>query len=179
MRYKDHIEQVESLYLPDLPKLINPDLEDIISLSSEIKSSFENFSQKNIKEASINLFNNLEKRIKITSLPIQFWQTPSETLKNEIGDELDYYSLLCSSLIALGCVTSKIFILNSDGKNTIVVYYEHENEILLFKNNTEPKSFKNKDLFFKYLIENIKTETIAYEFNDKIYRDITLPLSSS
>ena len=160
MRYKEHIEQEESLYLPDLPKLINPDLDEIISLSSEIKSSVENFSQKNLKAASFNLFNKLEKQIKVISLPIQFWQTPSETLKNEVGDELDYYSLLCSSLIALGCVLSKIFILNAEGKNTIVVYYEHENEVLMFKHETEPKTFKNKELFFKYLIENIKIKFI-------------------
>lgn len=179
MRYKDHIEQEESLYLPDLPKLISPDLNEVTSLASEIKSQFENFSSNNIKEASINLFNDLEKRIKIVSLPIQFWQKPSETLTNEIGDELDYYSLLCSSLIALGCFLSKVFILNTDGKNTMLVYYEHENEVVVFKHGTEPKIFKNKELFLKYLIENVETESIAYEFNDKIYRDIILPLSSS
>ncbi|MEM0201442.1 MAG: hypothetical protein QXD23_03485 [Candidatus Micrarchaeaceae archaeon] len=162
-----------------MPKLITPDSDNIISFSSKIKNLFENYSQKNQKEASINLFNSLEAQIKVVSLPIQFWQTPSETLKNQIGDELDFCSLLCSSLIALGCVLSKVLILNSEDKNTMFVYYEQESEVIAFQYGLKPKTFKSKNLFFNYLIENINTETNAYEFNDKLYRDIILPLFSS
>ncbi|MGC8479113.1 MAG: hypothetical protein ACP5M9_00375 [Candidatus Micrarchaeia archaeon] len=180
LRYKEYIEQNESIYLPDLPKLIDPTSSEIAAFISQLSSSSEYSNDGNdILKISKEVFKNLEKNITIVLLPIQFWQKPEETLKNKIGDELDYYALLCSIFIALGTVSSKVLIVNYADRNVMSVYLEYNNELILFQHNTEPKHFKSKALLLKYICGSIDEEVISYEFNDKIYRDITLPLSFS
>ena len=180
MRYKEHIEQSESIYLPDMPKLIEPYSEEILAFASAIKNEFENYNQKeDFHKAAERAFKKLEEEILVVQLPIQFWQTPSETLVNGICDILDYSSTLCSIFIALGCVSSKVVVINSDDSNKIMVYCENNNTFYLFEHMYEIKLFKDKELLLKYIIEKTAADATAYEFNDKLYRDLILPLSSS
>lgn len=181
MRYKTYIEQSENLYLPDTPKLITPDSDEVFAFVISIKNEVEPYDFKsNFYEASIKVLEKLEAKISILQLPIQYWQTPSETLLNGIGDMLDYYSLLCSILISLGGVATKVLVLSIEDNSKVVVYSEDiNNNVLLFEHSKEVKKFKNKELMFKYLIDKNNSDITAYEFNDKLYRDLTLPLFSS
>ena len=180
MRYKEHIEQSESIYLPDMPKLIEPFSEEVSAFASAIKNEFENYTQKeDFPKAAEITFKKLEEDILVAQLPIQFWQTPSETLVNGICDILDYNATLCSIFIALGCVSSKVAVINFEDSNRIVVYCENNNTIYLFEHSYETKLFKDRELMLKYLIEKSTGDATAYEFNDKLYKDLILPLSSS
>lgn len=78
LRYKEYIEQSESIYLPDMPKLIDPDSSEIQSFISTIKNNFSNYTFKdNFLEAASIAFKKLEEQIYVVGLPIQFWQKPS------------------------------------------------------------------------------------------------------
>lgn len=180
LRYKEHIEQSESIYLPDMPKLIEPFSEEVTAFSSSIKKEFENYTIKeDFYKAASTAFKKLEERILVVQLPMQFWQAPSEVLANGICDILDYSSMLCSILISLGCVSSKVAVINSEDNDRIVVYSENNGIFYLFEHNLEIKTFNNKELMLEYLLEKNKGEVTAYEFNDTLYRDLILPLSSS
>ncbi len=174
MRYKEYIEQSESIYLPDMPKLIEPESSEVRSFSLSIKNEFDPYSFKDdFFKAAQAAFQKLDKIVFVVQLPIQFWQTTSETLLNGVGDTLDYYSLFCSILIALGGVSSKVLVMTGDDKTTLSVYSETEMGILLFQRGEEIKNFKETKLMLEYLIEKNGNRSTAYEFNDKIYRDLS------
>ncbi|HVA82729.1 MAG TPA: hypothetical protein VNF06_01025, partial [Candidatus Aquilonibacter sp.] len=44
LRYKEHIEQNENLNVAELPKLITPTDENVVTAVNKIKSTFDNYS---------------------------------------------------------------------------------------------------------------------------------------
>lgn len=170
-RYKDYIEENESLSVAELPTLVTPKNPAVVKKIDEIKSHFGRFDyDANFHDASMGAFTFVKNEIEHVTLPIQFWLTPEETLAFLMGDVFDRNVLLCSVLIGLGNPSCKIFVMIKNEARKIFVYYEFRNSIYLLDLNGEMKKFRTKD---EMLVSfKIDEETIAYEFNDRTYSDI-------
>ncbi len=173
MRYKEYIEECESLYIADLPKLITPSDPAVLAVSKGITDSFPSYSyERDFLEVARLSYLYLRDRITTLSIPVQFWQKPSETLENGAGDQFDKAVLLCSVLISVGAVSSKIIITITEGKRNFIIYSEYRGEII----TVDPerglgKAFDRNDLISMLNIKG-DSETSAYEFNDRMYADI-------
>ena len=102
-RYKDYIEEHEGLYIAELPKLIIPSDKNVASIAEQIKSDFESYNPAtDFPDAAYKALEHI-KSIKQVTMPIQFWQMPSETISNGAGDEFEV-------TFYLFCYRSDIFI---------------------------------------------------------------------
>jgi transglutaminase-like putative cysteine protease len=170
-RYKDYIEQKESLSVAELPTLVTPNNELVVKKVNEIKAEFGNYSYElNFYDASVKAFNFVKNEIESVVLPVQFWLTPEETLTFGVGDEIDKSILLCSMLVALGNPSSKVLMHMKDGKRRTFVYFEFGGAAYMLDNENGINKFKNADELIASL--GIGEDTVAYEFNDRMYRDI-------
>lgn len=173
MRYKDYIEEREGLYVAELPKLVTPEDTSVISAASGIMSNFPSYSyERDFLEAARLAHLYVKDKITTLSLPIQFWQKPSETITNAAGDPFDKAVLLCSLLIALGGVTTKIIIKITDGNRDFVVYSEYRGELIVIDLERGVGSAHDRNDLMARLKIGTDTELSAYEFNDKMYNDI-------
>ncbi len=170
-RYKDYIEENESLSVAELPVLVTPKNLAVLKEIDEIKSHFGRFNyDTNFHDASIRAFSFVKKEIEHVTLPIQFWLTPEETLAFRMGDVFDRNVLLCSILVGLGNPSCKIFVIIKNESRKIFVYYELKSSIYLIDLNDDIKKFGTKD---EMLVSfNMDEDTTAYEFNDRTYSDI-------
>jgi hypothetical protein len=111
LRYKEYIEEKESLYVAELPKLVVPENEDVVNIANRIKNSMPSYNYNdNYYDSARLAYSYVKDEITLANLPIQFWLTPDETIKCGAGDIFDKAVLLCSLLIALGDVSAKIII---------------------------------------------------------------------
>src|SRR5690348_15562975 len=95
LRYKEHIEQNENLNVAELPKLITPTDENVITSANKIKSTFDNYSyNSNFLAAAKLAYEFVTNHISQVSLPIEFWLYPADTIKCEAGDVFDKATLL-------------------------------------------------------------------------------------
>lgn len=173
MRYKDYIEEKESLYVAELPKLVTPQDSAVLSVASGIVGSFPNYLyERDFLEAARLAHLYVKDKVTPVSLPIQFWQKPSEAIANGAGDLFDRAVLLCSILIALGNVSSKIIITVSDGKRDFLVYCEFRDEIVIVDPDKGVTTAHNREDLMSRLKIRVDPELTAYEFNDKMYTDI-------
>ena len=104
-------------------------------------------------------------------MPLQFWLTPEDTLNFGVGDLLDRNVLLCSLMIALGNPSAKVLVHIIGGTRRVFTYYEFEGHAYMLDFSSGFKKFENRDALIKSL--GIDDETIAYEFNDKMYVEIS------
>lgn len=173
MRYKEHIEEKESLYVAELPKLITPNEDGVVNVAKGITGRFSLYRYgENFPEAAAKAYDYIKDRITPIALPIQFWQKPTDTLKHEAGDVFDRAVLLCSLLIALGAASSKVIIRIRDNDRSFVVYTEYNGRIIAVDMENGIKEHGSKDALLESLGIVKGAEVTAYEFNDKMYSDI-------
>ncbi|MDE1833805.1 MAG: hypothetical protein KGH64_00545 [Candidatus Micrarchaeota archaeon] len=173
MRYKAYIEEKEVLYIADLPKLVTPSDESVIMLAREIQNSFPLYTyDENFPDAARYAYQYMKGRIADISLPIQIWLTPSQTIKYGAGDIFDKAVALCSVLIALGNVSSRIVAIVRDSERDFIVYSEFKDHIIGVNIEKGVKEYRDLDSLLKEMGVKASDETTVYEFNDKMYRDI-------
>jgi len=169
-RYNSYIGEDESISVAELPRLVTPKDQEVSKKAKEIMESFEQYSyDKDFYSASIMAYEFVKKNIEPIVLPVEFWLEPSETLEFGAGEKLDRYTLLCSLLIALGNPSAKILITEKNERLNPILYYEF-NGIYMLDFATEIKKFESKNELLSHI--GMDDDTIAYEFNDKMYLDI-------
>ncbi len=173
MRYKEQIEEREGLYLADLPKLVTPNDENVILLAKELQGNFPVFDyDANFPEAARLAYEYVRNRITPISLPIQFWLRPAQTIRYSAGDFFDKAVLLCSLLIAMGNVSSRVIVVAKNEERAFVVYAEFGGGLIAIDLEKGVKDYGSIDSLLKELKVDSNEDTTAYEFNDKMYRDI-------
>jgi len=172
LRYKDYIEEKENLNVAELPKLILPADESIITVSNRIKNAFSDYSfGKDYINAAKLAYEYVKNEISTVSLPIEFWLTPTDTIKSGAGDIFDQATLLCSMLIALGNVTAKVITVIKPNERRFIVYSEFGGKIVAFDMDKGFGGFDSLEKLLEGLSLNGEDVT-AYEFNDKMYNDL-------
>ena len=111
-------------------------------------------------------------RIAKVTPPVQFWLNPGQTLDIGAGDTFDKATLLCSILIALGNLSSKIITASEDAKTTTGIYCEHQDRILYADLEGGIKEFGSKAELLEMLGIRENGQIAAYEFNDRMYNDL-------
>jgi hypothetical protein len=171
-RYKDYIEDKESLSLAELPMLVTPKDNLVLKIAGEIKGSFSPYVyEKDFYEASMKAFAFVKEKVDTVVLPLQFWLMPEDVLTFMIGDNMDKNILLCSIFIALGNPSAKVLAVVKDSAQKVLVYYELNGMIRAFSIDGEPIELASLDEVKKKL--GVDDGATAYEFNDKMYIDIS------
>ncbi len=173
MRYRDHIEEKEGLYLADLPKLVTPGDEGVILLANQLRGNFPAYSyDDNFTDAAVMAYEYVRERIMHISIPIQFWLRPEQTLRYGAGDLFDKAVLLCSVLVALGAVSSRVVVAVSGGERHFIVYSEYGGSIISFDIEKGRLGYGSFEELLGSLSLGNDEDSTAYEFNDKMYRDL-------
>ena len=173
MRYKDHIEESESLNASDLPRLVTPDNSSVSVLCDSLREVFGDYVyERDFQQAASSAFDYVRNRITEISLPIQFWQLPEETIKREAGDSFDKAVLLCSILINLGDLDSKVVIAIVGEGRHFVVYARREGGITVFDVNDSIKEYGDVGEMLAGIGIAKDSESDAYEFNNSVYNDL-------
>ena len=170
-RYKDYIEDRESISVAELPRLVSPKSEAVLLKVGEIKQELSPFNyDTDFKEAGRRAFYFVKDKITEVLLPLQFWFTPEETLAFMMGDRMDKGILLCSMLVALGNPSAKV-LMKIDGEDKkILVHYEFGGKTFVMDMDDGVNEFPSKEKMLEWL--SIREETTAYEFNNQSYIDI-------
>lgn len=167
LRYRDHIEKSEALYMPDLPRLIEPDNPSVAALAAGISSSFNGYDyNRDFIAAADKAFKYIKSNIHAISVPVQFWQKPNETLENRAGDVFDMSVLLCSVLIKLNCPGSRVVLAINDEKH-VAVTADFDSKIIAYsfeKENGGSIEFSNIRQV-KYWL-HVESDAQAYAFNN-------------
>ncbi|OJI08165.1 hypothetical protein Micr_00272 [Candidatus Micrarchaeum sp.] len=170
-RYRDYIGEEESLSVAELPRLVTPKDKSVLEKAEDIKSGFEKYSyERDFYAASVVAYEFVRKEIETINLPVEFWLEPAETMEFGAGEKLDRYTLLCSLIIALGNPSAKILIIEKNDRLNPILYYETDG-IYLMDFDSEIRKFASKDEMLANI--GIGEDSVAYEFNDKMYVDIT------
>ncbi len=173
MRYKEYIEERETLHVAELPTLVVPNDEAVVSSVKNIKAMFSSYGyDADFPEAAREAEWYIRERITTTSLPIQFWLRPSQTITLEAGDVFDKAVLLCSLLIGLGNVSSKIVAVMDGSSRKIAVYCEFNDRIMFFDMDGKAAEFGTKDEMLSSMGIGKGEDVTAYEFNDKMYNNL-------
>lgn len=173
MRYRDYIEEKEGLYLADLPKLVTPGDEGVILLAGQIKGNFPAYSyDENFADAAAAAYDYVRDSIMQVSIPIQFWLRPEQTLRYGAGDLFDKALLLCSVLVALGGVSSRVVVAVKGSERHFMVYSEYGGRIVSFDIEKGQLGYGSFDGLLKSLSLDGDDDSTAYEFNDKMYRNL-------
>ncbi|MEM0074407.1 MAG: hypothetical protein QW091_00050 [Candidatus Micrarchaeaceae archaeon] len=173
MRYKEYIEQEESTSVAKLPTLVTPDDPAIFAFANNIKANFDNYSfENNFADAARYAHEYVRDSITTVLLPVQFWLKPSETLAAQAGDILDKATLLCSIMIALGNVSSKIIVATRDSAMRAGVYCEFNDKLIYFDLQNGASTFESKEELVKSIGLNASSGVTAYEFNNTMYNDL-------
>ncbi|MDE1845949.1 MAG: hypothetical protein KGH53_01555 [Candidatus Micrarchaeota archaeon] len=173
LRYKDYIEQNENLNVAELPKLITPTNENVITATNKVKSTFDNYSyNSNFLSAAKLAYEFVTVHISHVSLPIEFWLYPSDTIKCEAGDIFDKATLLCSMMIALGNPSTRVISSVKPNDRRFIVYCEFDDAVFAFDLDRGLIRFDTKEKLIGSLVLKENDDTTAYEFNDKMYESL-------
>ncbi len=171
MRYVNYIEEKESISVAELPMLVTPSNKEIIKRADSLKSKFSAYTyENNFFEASMAALDFVRDKIEYVSMPLQFWLMPEETLQFMAGDIIDKNVLLCSLIISLGNPSAKVLIKIQNESRKVITYYEFNGHIYVLNVDDGVVEYGSRD----EMLENIHVDddTVAYEFNDKMYIDI-------
>ncbi len=171
MRYRDYIEENENLYVAELPGLVTPEDDAVVSFAEGIKGSSYSYDT-DFASAAVSARRYVDS-LSTISLPIQFWQRTSETMRNAAGDAFDKAVLLCSILIALGNTSSRVLVLTREAERSIAVYFEHAGLTTYIDIEKGIRVFDSKESMLREAMGRTGSESTAYEFNDRMYADIT------
>ncbi len=173
MRYKDAIESGEKLYVAELPKLITPQDEAVVSLAKSITSAFPSYkSEQDFYDAAKQAHKYVKDKITTLSPPIEFWLKPNQVLSLEAGDVFDKAVLLCSIMVAMGNVTTKILVVTKKANEEFLVYCEFKDKILAVNPEGNITEFQSKQELLDKMGVREDADITAYEFNDKMYNDL-------
>lgn len=171
MRYVSYIEEKESISVAELPTLVTPSNAEIIKKADTLKSKFAAYTyENNFFEASMAAFEFVKDKIEYVSLPLQFWLMPEETLQFMAGDIIDKNVLLCSLIISLGNPSAKVLIKIQNESRKVITYYEFNHRIYVLNVEDGVTEYDSRNSMLESI--NADDDTIAYEFNDKMYIDI-------
>jgi hypothetical protein len=173
MRYKEYIEENENVYMAELPRLITPEDSPIVAAVEGIKSNFNPYSfEANIEAAEKEAYSYVVKNICSLEMPIQFWQLPRDAIMNGAGDAFDRACVLCSMLVCLGDLSSRILVMANESERKVIVYSEANSRITAFDFDHGIKTFKAFEEMKDYFALKSSNEPSIYEFNDKLFRNI-------
>lgn len=173
MRYRDYIEEKETMYMAELPTLVTPSDDAVLSKVKSIKSMFRAYDyDEDFYSAAKEAHWFVRDKIIAVSLPIQFWLRPGQTMKLEVGDVFDKTVLLCTLLIALGNATAKVLATINDTEKRFVVHCEFSGKILLFDMGRGITEFATRAEMLESLGIGKDDSISAYEFNDKMYDNL-------
>ena len=143
-------------------------------LAKRIESNFPVYSYDDyFKEAAKLAYEHVKDKMLPVSLPLQFWLKPSQAIKYGAGDLFDKAVLLCSLLIALGNLSSKVVVVVKNDARNFVVYYELPNRAVSIDIENGIREYDNVEALMNDMhMGSDDDETTAFEFNDKMYRDI-------
>ncbi len=171
-RYKDYIEDKESISVAELPILITPKDRLVARLADDIRNSFAQYDyESDFKEASMRAFSFVRDKVDDVALPLQFWLSVEEVLTFMVGDTMDKNILLCSVLISLGNPSAKVLAVVKDNAQRILVYYELAGRLQVFELDKGAREFGSFEELKKHI--SVDDDSTAYEFNDKMYVDIS------
>ncbi|MDE1871320.1 MAG: hypothetical protein KGI06_03710 [Candidatus Micrarchaeota archaeon] len=169
-RYKEYIEEKESLSVAELPTLVTPGNERVAQKAKEIRERFLNYDyETNFQEAASMAHEFVTKSITDIVLPLQFWLTPEETLTFMMGDTMDKGILLCSILVNLGNPSAKALIRTVEAYRDVFVYYELKNRVYVM-DGSGIREYEDKQKMLDSL--EINENISAYEFNNQMYSDL-------
>ncbi len=173
MRYKDVIETGETIYVAELPKLVTPEDETVLSVAGKMTSGFHIYNyEENFLEAARNAHNYVQNEIATISPPVQFWLRPSQVVNLQAGDIFDKVVLLCSVLIALGNPSATILTAVREEDKRHVVLCEYKGELLVIDLEDGITTVKSKEEALAMIgIKTVEGMT-AYEFNNRMYNDL-------
>lgn len=173
MRYKDAIERGETLYVAELPKLVTPNDEAVLSVVSKMTSSFHVYNyDENFLEASRLAHEYVKEEIATISPPIQFWLRPNQVINLQAGDVFDKIVLLCSILIALGNLSTTIVTAVKDNYKKHVVCCDYKGELMIVDLEDGISTAKSMEEVLERVGIKAGDDVTAYEFNDKMYKDL-------
>ncbi len=171
-RYKDYIEEKESISVAELPTLVTPNGETVSRKAGEIKAEFQDyFFDKDFYDAAMKAFNFVKDKVATVVLPVQFWLTPEETLNFMVGDLMDKNVLLCSLLIRLGNPSTRVFVISKGGDKRTFIYFEFSGKVYVLDLDDGIKEYAGRDEMIE--AQKLDDDTTAYEFNDKLYIDVS------
>ncbi len=173
MRYKDVIETGETIYVVELPKLVTPEDETVLSIAGKMTSGFHIYNyEENFLEAVRKAHDYVQNEIATISPPVQFWLRPSQVVNLQAGDTFDKVVLLCSVMIALGNPSATILTAVRDEDKRHVVLCEYKGELIVVDLEDGIKTVKSKEEALELIgIKTVEGMT-AYEFNNKMYNDL-------
>ncbi len=173
MKYKDYIEEKEAIYVSQLPEFVSPKDQNVGAVVMELLRSFGSYEpSKDLADGAAKAWSYVNENIDTISIPLDFWQSPEETLKHMAGDLLDKAVLLCSMIIAMGSADAKVVICVKPGKTSANVYFGWNGGIISLDLEMGPKAYADRD----ELLADIgigEEGTTAYEFDDKVYSDLS------
>lgn len=173
MRYKDDIEQGETLYVAELPRLVTPQDEAVVSAVNKIKSAFPAYNyDQNFYDAALKAHKYVSEAIVTVSPPIQFWLKPSQVLNLGVGDIFDKAVLLCSMLIGLGNFSTKLISAIRENTKKHIVYCEYKEKLLTMDLENGVGEVQDKVALLEQMKIEKDSEMTAYEFNDKMYNNL-------
>lgn len=173
MRYRDRIEEGEKLHLAELPKLITPSDEAVIAAVNKIKETFPAYTaEKDFADAAKKSYDFVRDTIAKVSPPVQFWLKPSEVISIGAGDVFDQAVLLCSMLIGLGNLSTKVIASVKNEEKDYAVYYELDGKIVELELGKGISELKDRNELLAKMGMYMGSEATGYEFNDKMYSNL-------
>ncbi|MEM3178007.1 MAG: hypothetical protein QXZ38_02330 [Candidatus Micrarchaeaceae archaeon] len=173
LKYKDYIEEQESLYVAELPNLVTPNDDVVVGVANRIKSGFPIYNyEENFHDAAKAAYEHVKNEIYTVELPVQFWLTPRQTETVGAGDIFDKAVLLCSLLIALGNPSSKVIVIITDSERKFLNYAEFDGRVIAIDFDKGIIEFKSIEEMMSYFSIKKGKDVTAYEFNDKMYNDL-------
>jgi hypothetical protein len=174
MKYRDKIEDGESISAAELPRLIVPDDVGVVALAKKMTDEIEGYSyDRDFYRVAESAFDYINVNIETVALPIQFWLAPGQTLNCRCGDIFDKATLLCSVLIAMGNYSSRVIVSTYGEIRILAVYFVLDGRISVM--DLEDKniiSFADRDTFLKEFVHVGETDAEAYEFGDSVYASL-------
>lgn len=173
MKYKDYIEEKEAVYVSQLPEFVSPKDQNVEAVVMELLRSFSSYEPSNdLADGAAKAWSYVNGNIDTISIPLDFWQTPAETLTYMAGDLLDKAVLLCSMIIAMGSADAKVVMCIKPGKTSANVYFGWNGGIISLNLETGPKAYAGRDELLADIGVGEEGAT-AYEFDDKAYLDLS------
>ncbi|MFH1587913.1 MAG: hypothetical protein ABIA76_01080 [Candidatus Diapherotrites archaeon] len=174
-KYSEIINDFEKKTVGELKALVNPDDLTVQGLTNQFKLDGYFFERDYLVTAR-RAFEFIQNEIEFvkSKIGINFWLTPTEMMKNKIGDDEDQAVLLCSILSGLGDKNAEVVIAEMDdlGSHAFVITEYHGKFVLM--DSTQNQHFnefigEKMDVLKKYSFKGTKIKKFLYRFNKDKY----------
>ena len=179
-KHAEQINRLEEKTVGEIKSIISKDDLTINSIIQKIKP--ENYSFENhYFQASEKAFNYVKDNIKYvkSDIPISFWLSPKEIVSEQIGDDEDQATFLCSLLYTLGDENAEVAVAEMENNTPhAFVITEWDNKFLLLdpsqKTNFRAFFGDKKEVLEKYLFDGSHIKRFLYRFNHSKYEQFNL-----